>query len=359
MFPRNMRKTTNYLVSVCLQHGFTEKDIIKLSDNENHFGCSPKVIETIKEQSENFSFYPDADVTLLRKALSEKNKISGECFIFGNGSFELISLIANTYIKKGDEAIYNDPSFGWYLNVIEHNDGKAVKVPVDENKAVDTKAILAHIGNKTKVIWLCNPNNPTGTLIPAQMLNDFIAAVPNEVVIVLDEAYADFIDGNYLDTVELVKKHNNIILLRTFSKAYGLASFRVGYGIASTKIIKELNRLKLPLNIGLVSQVAALVALNDEDFIEYTIRKNYEERNFFYSQFEKLGLKYIRSHGCFVLVEIGFNSSLSQLEFLKRGIIVHNGEEYGLPGWLRISIGKPEENRKVIFALIEILKNYN
>ena len=349
-------RTAKSLESVSREYGFSAEDIIKLAGNENRFGCSPKVIETLKNESANFSFYPDANVTKLRNALSEKHHIPPENFIFGNGSFELISLIGLAYIEKSDEVIYNDPSFGWYLNTTRQNEGTVIKVPVNQNKAVDTEGILKAVTERTKVIWLCNPNNPTGTLIPADVLQDFVDKVPESILIVLDEAYVDFIDGSYIDTVDFVRSHDNIILLRTFSKAYGLASFRIGYGIADTQIIKNLAKVKLPINVSTASQVSALTALSDTEFTDFVVRNNHEQLKYYYSEFERLGLHYIPSHGNFVLVEIGVDSSFAELEFLKRGIVVRNGEEFGLPEWLRISVGRPEENQKVVSVLSEIIK---
>lgn len=344
------------LESVSREYGYSEDEVIKLAGNENRFGCSRKVIEALNGQSGNFSFYPDINVTLLRNKLSEKHNIPGENLIFGNGSFELLSLIGAAYIEQGDEVIYNDPSFGWYLNVTRQNGGTIIKVPVNEDKGVDTSAIHSHISEKTKVIWLCNPNNPTGTLLTAEELADFINRVPRNILIVLDEAYVDFIDGEYIDTVDFVRKHDNVILLRTFSKAHGLASFRIGYGIADTKVIKALTKVKLPLNVSIASQTAALAALNDDEFTDFIVRTNRSQLEYYYSEFEELGLRYIPSNGNFILVNIGIDSSFAEKEFLKRGIVIRNGEEFGLPQWLRISVGRPEENRKVTETLKEIIK---
>lgn len=344
------------LESVTREFGFSADSIIKLAGNENRYGCSPKVAEAIREQADNFSYYPDINITELRNALSDKHKISPDNFIFGNGSFELISLIGAAYIDKDDEAIYNDPSFGWYLNTTKQNQGIIVKVPVDKNKAVNVWEVLKAVTEKTKVIWLCNPNNPTGTLIPQNELKEFIESVPERVLIVLDEAYVDFIEGEYTDTVDFVRKHDNIILLRTFSKAHGLASFRIGYGIADVKIIEALTKVKLPLNVSFTSQIAALAALKDTQFTDFVIKNNCSQLEYYYKEFERLGLRYIPSSGNFLLVEIGIDSSFAELEFLKKGIVIRNGEEFGLPKWLRISVGKPEENQKVIEALEIILK---
>ncbi len=349
-------KLAKSLKSFSLEYGIEEKDIIKLAGNENRYGCSRKVLEAINNRKSDFSFYPDMNVTLLREKLSKKHNINPENFIFGNGSFELITLIGEAFISSGNEVIYNDPSFGWYLNVTLKNEGTIIRVPVTEDKAVDTEEILKRINDKTKVIWLCNPNNPTGTVLPSEVLKDFVERVPRHVLLVLDEAYIDFIDGDYIDTIDFVRKYDNVIILRTFSKSYGLASFRIGYGIADVSIIENLLKVKLPINLGLVAQTAALAALDDEEFTNFIIKKNREQLQYYYVEFEKLNLRYIPSNGNFVLVNIGKSGAFAEKEFAKKGIIIRNGEEFGLDKWLRISVGKPEENKKVIEVLKEIVK---
>ncbi len=349
-------KAAKSIESVCREFGFQEKDIIKLAGNENRYGCSPKVIEALSRQASSFSFYPDVNVTVLRHKLAEKHQVSPEKLVFGNGSFELISLVGAAYIEEGDEVIYNDPSFGWYLNVTKQNGGKLIRVPVDEEKRVDTDQIVAHITEKTKVIWLCNPNNPTGTVLSFSVLEDLIRQVPERVLVVLDEAYIDFIQGGYPDTERFVQTYDNVILLRTFSKVYGLASFRIGYGIGNEKIVEALTKVKLPLNVSNAAQIAAVAALEDQQFTDFIVKTNQQELAYYYEEFAKLGLHYIESNGNFVLVKIGIDSAFAELAFLKRGIVIRNGEEFGLPGWLRISVGRIEENRKVIEVLKEVLK---
>ena len=349
-------KPARSILEVSRKYGFAEKDLIKLAGNENRWGCSPKVIEAINDNKAFFSYYPDVNVTRLKEKLVEKHNVSEENLIFGNGSFELLTLIGEVYIGKGDEAIYSDPSFGWYLNVTLKNEGTIIKVPVTKEKEVDTEGILSKISDKTKVIWLCNPNNPTGTVIPHEELIAFVDKVPANVLIVLDEAYIDFIDGEYIDTVNLIKSHDNVISLRTFSKTYGLASFRVGYGIASKEIIKNLLKVKLPINLNFAAQVSALAALEDTEFTDYVIKENRKELEYYYKEFNNLGLKYVPSNGNFILVYTGIDGGYVENEFAKSGIIIRKGEEFGLDGWLRISVGKSEENIKVIDTLKKILK---
>ena len=213
--------------SVIREYGFEPDQVIKLAGNESRFGVSPKVIDALVNEKDQYSFYPDVEATKLRELLAEYHDISPEYLIFGNGSFELISLIGKAYIEAGDEAIYTDPSFGWYINATVSNEGKLVRVPVTEDQGVDVDGILAATNDKTKVIWLCNPNNPTGTIIPEKDLLRLIDETPKDVLIVLDEAYLDFAEEDYINTVDFVKEHDNVILLRSFSKTYGLASFRI------------------------------------------------------------------------------------------------------------------------------------
>lgn len=349
-------KPAKTIESVIREYGFEPEQIIKLAGNESRFGISHKVMEALENEKNQFSFYPDVEATKLREILSGYHHIDKEHFIFGNGSFELISLIGSAYIEAGDEAVYTDPSFGWYINATLANDGKVIKVPVTEDQEVDVDGILDVIHEKTKVIWLCNPNNPTGTLIPWDDLNRLVNKTPDSVLIVLDEAYIDFNEEEYPDTVNLVKEHENVILLRTFSKAYGLASFRIGYAIAALDVIEGLNKVKLPINTSHAAQVAAIASFQDAEYKDYVVREINAQKKIYYEAFERMGFRYIRSHTNFILVNTGMDGAELEQEFLKRGIMLRSGEAFG-PGykeWLRISIGKPEDNRKVIRILEEL-----
>ncbi len=346
--------------SVCREYGIDIGSVIKLAGNESRFGCSPKVIEALDRKKNEFGFYPDFNATPLRTALSERLGAPKEKFIFGNGSFELISLIGAAYIDEGDEAVYADPSFGWYVNVTTLNGGKVVKVPVNKDFAVDTEAMLKAITDKTKVVWLCNPNNPTGTVIPGEELRSFISRIRRDILIVLDEAYIDFIDeeengGPYIDTVKLLEEYDNLIILRTFSKSYGLASFRIGYGIADTAIIDGLTKVKLPINTTFASQVAAEAALLDDEFKTYVVERIREERKYYYNALTEFGFTTVHSNGNFIFVHTGRDGGRIEGELLKKGIMIRNGAEFGFPGHVRISIGTHEENVKVVEAFRSVI----
>lgn len=349
-------KPAKTIESVIREYGFEPDRIIKLAGNESRYGVSPRVMEALEAEKDQFSFYPDVEATRLRELLSDYHHIGEDHFIFGNGSFELISLIGNAYIEAGDEAIYTDPSFGWYINATLANDGKIRKVPVTEEQEVDVDGILRAITEKTRVIWLCNPNNPTGTLIPEAGLRRIVEETPDSVLIVLDEAYIDFHEGDYPDTVDLVREHDNVVLLRSFSKTYGLASFRIGYAIAALDIIEGLNKVKLPINTSHAAQVAAIASLQDQQYKDEVIGAINGQKKIYYEAFERLGFRYIPSHTNFILVNTGMDGTKLEGEFLKRGIMLRSGEAFG-PGyreWLRISIGRPEDNQKVIEILEEL-----
>lgn len=350
-------KPAKSLAVTAAEYGFKEQDIIKLAANESRFGPSPKVIEALVKHSREFSEYPDTNVTDLRALLVEKHNVRSENIVFGNGSFELIALAADAYIEPGDEAIYADPSFGWYINSTKKNGGIPVAVPVDRNKAVDAEAVLAAITSRTKIIWLCNPNNPTGTVLSPEELESFVKRVPDRILIVLDEAYIDFIEGGYIDTVNLIRKYDNILLLRTFSKAPGLASFRIGYGIGSTDIIESISKIKLPINVSMQAQIAAAASLRDQPYIDEVIRKTASAREYYYREFDRLGFSYVRSNTNFILVHTGIDSTWLEQEFLRHAVMIRNGNEYGLPYWMRISIGTEDENKKVIAIFDEISEN--
>lgn len=341
-------KPAKTLESVKRELGF--ENIIKLAGNENRLGCSEKVIKIIEEQKEAFSFYPDMNCTILRNKLTKIHDVADENLVFGNGSFELISLIALAYLEEGDESLVPDPSFAWYQNVTLQMNAEPVRIPL-KDFSVDTDALLDRITDKTKIIWLCNPNNPTGTILLEPELKEFVRKVPDHILIVLDEAYIDFVESEYFDTVALTKEYKNIILLRTFSKLYGLASFRLGYGIADQDITEKLNRIRLPINVNFAAQKAAEASLEDEAFQNRVLENNRKGLDLYYAELDQLGMEYIRSNGNFILIHIGIDGAVAEQKFLEQGILIRNASEFGLDGWIRISIGTFAENKKVIQVL--------
>ncbi len=328
--------------------------IIKLAGNENRIGCSLKVMELIKDEEGQFSFYPDMNCSLLREKLGLLHKVQDTNLVFGNGSFELISLLAHAFLENDEESIIPQPSFGWYKNVTLQMNAKPILVPL-KDYTIDTYAILEVITSKTKIIWICNPNNPTGTVLEEKKLIEFIRQVPEHILLVLDEAYIDFVEEVYFNTVDLVRQYKNVILLRTFSKLYGLASFRIGYGIADEDIIDKLNKVRSPINVSLTAQKAALASLEDKTFVRVVLENNQKSLKLYYQELKQLGLNYIRSNANFILLQTKREGKEVEDFFLKRGIMIRNATEFGMNGWIRVSIGTFEENKKVIGVLKELV----
>lgn len=329
--------------------------IIRLAANENTLGCSPKVKEAIKENLDNIFLYPDGPCAELRSELSKLYDIEENQLIFGNGSFELLSLVARAFINPGEESIIPEPSFGWYKVVTLEMGGTIVSLPL-KNHAIDLDEVRSSITDKTKVIWLCNPNNPTGTFFTSEKLEKFLSEIPSRVVVVLDEAYYEFVTNDkYPNSEDFIEKHPNVIALRTFSKVYGLASLRVGYGIAHPEFIDFLNKIRLPINVNGTAQVAALASLKDIEFKNYCIENNIQGKEYYYNSFKEMNLEYVPTETNFIMVNVGKDSIDVVNEVLKRGISLRAGVEFGMPTWIRISIGRPEENQLVIEKLKEVL----
>lgn len=329
--------------------------IIKLAGNENRLGSSKLAKEAVKNFVNELSFYPDFDITRLRERLAKEIKVSGEQLVFGNGSFELLSLIAKAFISKGEESIIPEITFGWYQSVTLQMGGKIEWVPLKEYK-IDLDEIKTRINKNTRVIWICNPNNPIGTFIDETSLKNFLKEVPRDIIVVLDEAYYEFVDdSSYPDSVKLLEEYKNIIILRTFSKIYGLASLRLGYGIADPEFIGYLCKVKEPINVNMVAQVAALASLDDYKFKSKVFENNKKSKQLYYDELDKLNLEYIKTQGNFIMINAKLNGEFLVEEFLKRGIVIRNGVEFKMPNWVRISIGTYEENVKVLEVLKEII----
>lgn len=332
--------------------------VIKLAGNENTNGYSPKVKLAIEKSLQELSYYPDMNCTVLRERLSQLHQVDQEQFIFGNGSFELISILAQTFFEQADEAIIMEPSFGWYKNVTWLMGARLVSLPLKDYK-VDLELVKQNITDRTKIIWLCNPNNPTGTIITEQELRDFLKELRPDILLVLDEAYADFVtDEEYPDSVTILREYDNVVVLRTFSKAYGLAAFRIGYGIVSKEIVSYMNKVRIPINTNALAQVAAAAALKDLEFKQEVLDNNKKGLELYYKTLEELQLKYIKSNCNFILFNTGVDSELVAAEFLKRGVMIRAGKEFGLPTWVRITIGTSDENELVLHLLKEILQQY-
>lgn len=334
---------------------FKIKEVVKLASNENPFGPSPKAVEAIIKDLGTSSVYPDQHHTLLREALAKKWGLSKDNFICGNGSDEIMSLIAQVFLNAGEEVILSRNTFSMYEFVSKIMDGELIFTEL-RDLAYDLPSIRSKVSDRTKLIFLCNPNNPTGTIFTKNELEKFMSNMPEKVIVVLDEAYAEFADDpDFPDGTELVKKGRNIIVLRTFSKAYGLAGLRVGYGIASAELIKYLSLAKLPFNVGRISQLAATAALDDGDFLKLTLDNNKEGKKFLYNELERIGLHYAKTQANFIFIDLKKPSDKVFMELMRQGVIVRPLSSFGFPEAIRVSIGTGDQNQKLVQALKKVL----
>jgi len=333
------------------------KDIIKLASNENPHGSSPFAGEALKGLAGKVNIYPDKVSTDLRRKLAELTGCTEEEITVGNGADGVIFSLGMAVIDQGDEVIIPEVTFPVYDTITQVMRGKVVCSKVRELR-IELPDILARITPKTKVIFLCNPNNPTGDALPPQELTPFFRQVPEEVLIVLDEAYIDFTDKLLNPgSIEIFKGGlNNLFIIRTLSKAYGLAGIRVGYGIGATELVSLVNRVKPPFDVSLVAEVAGRAALSDTAFKQATLTHSIKEKSYFYRKLDKLKLRYVRSHANFILIDTGFDVNDIFDRLLSRGVIVRPAKDYKLPTCIRVTLGSHEENVRFFQALEEALK---
>ncbi|AFH62092.1 histidinol-phosphate transaminase [Paenibacillus caseinilyticus] len=334
--------------------GLTE--VIKLASNENPFGCSPKAKEAIIAAVDNASIYPDGGAVDLTAAVSAHLGVQPNQVIFGAGSDEVILMIARAFLTPEDETITAFPTFPQYKHNAEVEGAAVIEVPVDEEGRHDLKAMLAKVNEKTKIVWICNPNNPTGTMLSEAEITAFLDAVPSRVMVILDEAYAEYnVTGEYPDSISLLQKYNNIVVLRTFSKIYGLASLRIGFGVGHPDVIRSVNQVREPFNTTGFAQKAALAAVNDQSFIESCREANAAGIQQLNAAFDKLGLRYFDAHGNFVMVDVERPGGEVFQGLLRKGIIVRHDPSWGYPTRIRVTVGSTEQNEKFLKALEEVL----
>lgn len=333
--------------------GLTE--VIKLASNENPFGASPKAKEAIAKEVANISIYPDGAAVELTAAVARHHGVNPDQVIFGAGSDEIILMIARAYLRPGDETVMAASTFPQYKHNAEIENAVIIEVPLRDGTH-DLPAMLDKVTDRTRVVWVCNPNNPTGTIVTQDELETFLAAVPASVMVVLDEAYCEYIDDpSYPDGLEVLKRYPNVVVLRTFSKIYGLASLRVGYGIGQPDVIRAINQVREPFNTSRFGQAAALAALEDQAFVEECRRINKEGLRTLKEAFDRLGLASFPAYGNFIMVDTQRPAAEVFDALLRKGIIVRGGHR-GYPNHIRITVGSPEQNAKVIEALEAVLQ---
>ncbi|HEY3855506.1 MAG TPA: histidinol-phosphate transaminase [Verrucomicrobiae bacterium] len=329
--------------------------IIKLASNENPLGPSPKALAAMKQVLPHLHLYPDGNAFYFKRKLASKLGVEPENLVLGNGSNDIIEFLGHALMGPGAEVVVSQYSFAVYFIVAKLLGAKVVTVPA-RNHGHDLSAMSKAVTGKTKIIFIANPNNPTGTLAPAKEVLRLIEETPPNVVIAMDEAYIEFLDKP-LDLVPTVLsgKKPNLILLRTFSKIYGLAGLRLGYGIAHPDFIAALEKIRQPFNINSLAQAAGLAALDDAAHVRKTRENNNRGRKFWEATLSAMGLEFVPSSANFILARVGRGAKVFE-ELQKRGIITRPMGGYQLPEWIRISIGTPAENRRCARALKEIVR---
>lgn len=332
-------------------------DVIKMASNENPLGPSPKAVETVRQVLSEIYLYPDGSCYELKKSLSEELKVETVNLLVGNGSDESIKLIAEAYLNAGEEVIVPTPSFSEYEFAAKIMGGKCVYSPLDEDFRLDLSDMAGRVTSRTKIIFVCNPNNPTGTIVRGEEIVKFLDRVPEDVLVVFDEAYYEYItDPGFIDTVDLVRKgRSNVIVLRTFSKIYGLAGLRIGYAVGHEEIIGSMNRVREPFNVNILAQAAAAAALKDEGHVKASRELNETGKAFLYGELERLKLKYFPTEANFIWLDTGKDSRELFRQLLRKGVIVRTGDIFGYDSFIRVTIGLREQNERFIEALEELL----
>ena len=336
------------------EYGIT--DIVKLASNENPLGVSPKAIEAIENMVRKVNLYPDGQSFSLRNSLAKHLHVLPEQVMIGNGEDGLILEICLSFLDETSEAIVSCSSFPIYDIYIRTMRSKLVKTPLHEFQ-LDLHAMADAVTDHTKVIFVCNPNNPTGTSISAADTDAFLSRIPENVLVIFDEAYFEYADtDNFPDTIKYIREgRENILVLRTFSKIYGLAGLRLGYVIGAPSVLSALNKVKEPFSVNLLAQTAGLAALEDYEFLQKTLQITLEGRNYLYQEFDRLDLAYIKTQANFILTEIGPRANEIIEKMNCKGVIIRPCSVYDLPYFARISIGTPEQNARLVKTLEEVL----
>ncbi|SHG86446.1 histidinol-phosphate transaminase [Ferrimonas marina] len=330
-------------------------NIVKLASNENPLGLSPKARDAVAAQLSELARYPDANGYYLKAALSEQLGVSPASLTLGNGSNEVLEILFRTFVRPGDEVIFDQHAFIVYALLTQSSGATARAIP-SQDWGHDLDAMLAAINERTRVVCIANPNNPTGTFLSADALEAFLQQVPENVLVVLDEAYFEYVPQDQrADSMGWLKRFPNLTVSRTFSKAYGLAGLRVGYLASSEAIADLLNRVREPFNCNAPALAAATAALADQDFVRQSVELNQQEMARLEQYFDQRGIRYIPSHGNFITAELKPAATIYQ-QLLEQGVIVRPIAGYGMPDHLRISVGLAQENDRFMQALDTILE---
>lgn len=330
------------------------KDVIKMASNENPLGPSPKAVSAVKKALVNINRYPESECFYLRNAVAKKLKLDTRQIVFGNGSDELIVLALRAFVNEGDEVITADPTFAIYEIASKIQGAKVKKVSTKYFK-YDLKGMLGEISKNTRMVFIANPDNPNGTYVTKSELESFLEALPDDVIVFIDEAYFDFVEEkDYPNGMDYISKYN-VIVSRSFSKSYGLAGLRLGYAVSRPEIIKYMDTVREPFNVNMLAQAAGLAALKDKKYLAKAKKAVGHGRRFLYSEFKTLGLRYIPSVTNFILFEVGHRADEICCKLLKKGVIVRDMKGWGLNNFIRVTVGTEKENKRFIKELKRII----
>ncbi|HEY0878517.1 MAG TPA: histidinol-phosphate transaminase, partial [Zeimonas sp.] len=331
------------------EYGLDPDRIVKLASNENPLGMPESARAAMLAELAEVSRYPDSNGFELKAAIARHYDVSPDWLTLGNGSNDVLELVAHALLQPGASAVYSQYSFAVYALATQETGARAIVVPA-RDLGHDLEAMRASIATDTRVVFVANPNNPTGTWLPRDAIDAFIASVPRDVVVVLDEAYDEYLEASLRsDSIRRVREHPNLVVCRTFSKAYGLAGLRVGFGVAQSELTDLMNRVRQPFNVSSLAQAAAVAALGDRAYLQRSYEMNRAGLQRLQGAFERMKLEYVPSHGNFVLVRVGDAGRVYEA-LLRAGVIVRPVANYGLPEWLRVSVGLPQENEVFLDA---------
>jgi histidinol-phosphate aminotransferase len=339
-----------------VQREYGLEDVIKLASNENPLGPSPTAARAVREAASSLNLYPDTQSHNLRHAIAKHVEVEPDHVVVGNGADGIIMQTCMAYLDEQSEVIASRSSFPVYDRFTYVMRAQLTKTPLRDYR-LDLGAMADAIGDRTKLVFICNPNNPTGTIVTSDEVGAFVEQVPDSVLVIFDEAYHELVDSEeYPNTLAFVRQgRDNVLVMRTFSKVYGIAGVRLGYAIASPQVLAPLNQVKEPFAVNLLAQAAGIAALEDESFLRQSIATNRAGRQYLYEQFDRLGLQYLRSHTNFVLVDFGPCATVIQKRLLQKGVIVRPCVNYDLPEFLRITVGNGRQNARLIAAIEGVL----
>lgn len=358
LLPENIRALKPYIPGKPIEEVQRElgiSNVCKLASNENPLGPSPVALAALGDALGALNLYPDGSGFYLRKRLAAVHSVSEDQIILGNGSVDVIEMACRTFLGPEDNAVMSAGAFIMCYLATQAVNGNAVMVPMADGVTHDLEAMVAAVNERTKLIYIANPNNPTGTMVDRGRVDRFFNAIPDQAIVLMDEAYFEYMEHpDYPDSFRYLEQGRNILILRTFSKAYGLAGLRVGYGVAHQQIISGLNKVRSPFNTNSLCQLAALHALDDREHLEKSVALNREGIAWIQGELDRLGVEYTPSFGNFILVTTGMTSQEAFSAFLQEGVIVRPMAGYGYPNSFRVSTGLPQENERFIRALEKI-----